>query len=124
MRKFHSLPLPEASHAVTVCSYAAQAQTAVEVVRVFEFELMYAVKVKGVRQSSEEAELSEEASRLATELLAEQALDTRGSSDHIQDEVSFSAGNPRVEHLTGKVHLYRQVSSDPFSHQLPVSSAP
>lgn len=85
---------------------------------------MYAVKVKGVRQSSEEAELSEEASRLATELLAEQALDTRGSSDHIQDEVSFSAGNPRVEHLTGKVHLYRQVSSDPFSHQLPVSSAP
>lgn len=84
---------------------------------------MYAIKVKGVRQSSEDAELSEEASRLAAELLAEQALDTRGSTDHIQDEVSFSVGNPRVEHLTGKVHLYRQVSSDPLGHQLPVSLA-
>lgn len=86
---------------------------------------MYAVKVN-VKQSPEDAELSEEASRLATELLSEQSLDTAGSSDHIQDAVSFSAGNPRVEHLTGKVHLYRQVSSDAFSHQrpqLPVSSA-
>ena len=86
---------------------------------------MYAVKVN-VKQSPEDAELSEEASRLATELLAEQSLDTAGSSDHIQDAVSFSAGNPRVEHLTGKVHLYRQVSSDAFSHQrpqLPVSFA-
>lgn len=84
---------------------------------------MYAVKVKGVRQSPEDAELSEEASRLASELLAEQALETRGSTDHIQDEVAFSVGNPRVEHLTGKVHLYRQVTSEPLSHQLPVSSA-
>lgn len=86
----------------------------------FDFERMYAVKVN-VKQRPEDIELSEEASRLATELLAEQSLDTAGSSDHIQDEVSFSAGNPRVEHVTGKVHLYRQVSSDPFSHQLPVS---
>ena len=83
---------------------------------------MYAVKVN-IKQSPEDAELSEEASRLATELLAEQALETAGSSDHIQDEVSFSAGNPRVEHLTGKVHLYRQVSPDGdgrHRHQLPV----
>ncbi|KAL3143980.1 hypothetical protein ABBQ32_003790 [Trebouxia sp. C0010 RCD-2024] len=84
----------------------------------FKFARMYAVKVN-VRQSPEDVELSEEASRLATELLAEQSLDTARSSDHIQDEVSFSAGNPRVEHVTGKVHLYRQVSSDPLNHQLP-----
>lgn len=83
---------------------------------------MYAVKVN-VRQSPEDIELSEEASRLAAELLAEQSLDTAPSSDHIQDAVSFSAGNPRVEHVTGKVHLYRQVSSEPLNHQLPVSSA-
>ena len=102
----------------------SRAQSSWAKLKSFEFEFMYAVKVRGVRQNSEEAELSEEASRLATELLAEQALDTRGSSDQVQDEVSFSVGNPRVEHLTGKVHLYRQVSSDPFNHQLPVSSAP
>lgn len=76
---------------------------------------MYAVKVN-VKQSIEDfffrqLKLSEEASRLATALLAEQTLEATGSSDHTQDAVSFSAGNPRVEHLTGKVHLYRQVSN-------------
>ncbi|KAA6419525.1 MAG: BRCA1-associated -like [Trebouxia sp. A1-2] len=76
---------------------------------------MYAVKVN-VKQSTEDADLSEEASRLATALLAEQVLEATGSSDHIQDAVSFSAGNPRVEHLTGKVHLYRQIS-DPEQAQ-------
>ncbi len=85
---------------------------------------MYAVKVN-VKQSIEDAELSEEASRLATALLAEQTLEATGSSDHIQDAVSFSAGNPRVEHLTGKVHLYRQISNPEQAqhrNQLPVSS--
>ncbi len=84
---------------------------------------MYAVKVN-VKQSTEDAELSEEASRLATALLAEQALEATGSSDHIQDAVSFSAGNPRVKHLTGKVHLYRQISNPEQAqqrNQLPVS---
>ena len=84
---------------------------------------MYAVKVN-VKQSAEDAQLSEKASRLASELLAEQTLETAGSSDHIQDAVSFSAGNPRVEHLTGKVHLYRQISSPEQiqdKNQLPVS---
>ena len=85
--------------------------------------IMYAVKVN-VKQSIEDAELSEEASRLATALLAEQTLEATGSSDHIQDAVSFSAGNPRVEHLTGKVHLYRQISNPEHTqhrNQLPVS---
>lgn len=83
---------------------------------------MYAVKVN-VRKTDEDAELSEEASRLATELLAEQVLEATGSSDHIQDAVAFSAGNPRVEHLTGKVHLYRQISTPEEAqkkNQLPV----
>ena len=85
---------------------------------------MYAVKVN-VRNNAEDAELSEEASRLASELLVEQSLEATGSSDHLQDEVSFSAGNPRVEHLTGKVHLYRQISTPEQAlqhrNQLPVS---
>ena len=33
---------------------------------------------------------------------------TRGEQDAEVDEVQVSAGNPRVEHLTGIVHLYRQ----------------
>lgn len=87
--------------------------------------IMYAVKVN-VKQSTEDADLSEEASRLATALLAEQVLEATGSSDHIQDAVSFSAGNPRVEHLTGKVHLYRQISDPEQAQQrkqLPVSNS-
>ena len=70
---------------------------------------MYAIKVN-VKNSATDVDLSEHASRLATELLAEQALEETGGSDHIQDAVSFSAGNPRVEHVIGKVHLYRQIS--------------
>jgi BRCA1-associated protein len=31
-----------------------------------------------------------------------------GEQDAEVDEVQVSAGNPRVEHLTGIVHLYRQ----------------
>ena len=85
---------------------------------------MYAVKVN-VRDNAEDAELSQEASRLASELLIEQSLEATASSDHLQDEVSFSAGNPRVEHLTGKVHLYRQISTPEQALQhrnkLPVS---
>lgn len=32
-------------------------------------------------------------------------------SDSPSDTIQFSAGNPRVEHITGLVHLYRQVPS-------------
>ncbi|DBA77623.1 hypothetical protein WJX77_012528 [Trebouxia sp. C0004] len=77
---------------------------------------MYAVKVN-VKQNTEDSELSEVASRLATALLVEQALEATGSSDHIQDAISFSAGNPRVEHLTGTVHLYRQISNSGQAQQ-------
>lgn len=30
------------------------------------------------------------------------------------DHVAFSAGNPRVEHLVGRVHLYRHLPPDPL----------
>ena len=84
---------------------------------------MYAVKIN-TSNSAHDAQLSDEASRLAAELLAEQAAELASNSDHIKETVAFSAGNPRVEHITGKVHLYRQVSKAQDSYvkpQLPVS---
>lgn len=86
---------------------------------------MYAVKIN-TSNTAHDAQLSEEASRLAAELLAEQAAELASNSDHIKETVAFSAGNPRVEHITGKVHLYRHVSKPQDSYaklQLPVSSA-
>jgi BRCA1-associated protein len=32
------------------------------------------------------------------------------------DQVAFSAGNPRVEHITGVVHLYRHIPADGGAH--------
>jgi hypothetical protein len=70
---------------------------------------MYAVRVSG---SSVDEALSAQASQLAEQLIAEQAGSSRSAApDADLSEVSFSAGNPRVEHLTGTVHLYRQVLS-------------
>ena len=86
---------------------------------------MYAVKIN-TSNTAHDAQLSEEASRLAAELLAEQAAELASNSDHIKETVAFSAGNPRVEHITGKVHLYRHVSKPLDSYakpQLPVSSS-
>ena len=42
-----------------------------------------------------------------------------------QDSIEFSAGNPRVEHITGTVHLYREIpeASLDVVPALPVSSA-
>lgn len=83
---------------------------------------MYAVKINS-SSTAHDAQLSEEASRLAAELLTEQAADLASSSDHTKEAVAFSAGNPRVEHITGTVHLYRQVSKAQDSYvkaQLPV----
>ncbi len=66
---------------------------------------MYAVRVSG---SSVDEALSAQASQLAEQLIAEQAGSSRSAApDADLSEVSFSAGNPRVEHLTGTVHLYR-----------------
>ena len=39
---------------------------------------------------------------------ASETLGTRSGQDAEVDEIQVSAGNPRVEHLTGIVHLYRQ----------------
>ena len=42
----------------------------------------------------------------------------------LQDTISVSSGNPRVEHTTGVVHLYRELDNDivaPMDHtKLPV----
>ena len=85
---------------------------------------MYAVRIEN-GNSLHDAQLSEEASRLAAQLLAEQAAELADSGDHVKETVAFSAGNPRVEHVTGKVHLYRQVTKAQDSYakaELPVST--
>ncbi len=52
-----------------------------------------------------------------------------GGSEQCRDEaedvecVQFSAGNPRVEHITGLVHLYRRQVSVPVDPQSPSSSS-
>ena len=58
---------------------------------------MYAAKVKVQGQQSTEA--------------AREPLESGGLPDtqRADDSISFSAGNPRVEHITGVVHLFRQV---------------
>ena len=58
---------------------------------------MYAAKVKVQGQQSTQA--------------AREPVDSEGVPDTqiADDSISFSAGNPRVEHITGVVHLFRQV---------------
>lgn len=72
---------------------------------------MYAVKVK--LQGSQPAE--------------EATPDTASPSAHAAEErddvISFSAGNPRVEHVTGVVHLFRHVPNGPDA-ATPASSLP
>ncbi len=40
------------------------------------------------------------------------SLDTKPLWLRFLDQVAFTAGNPRVEHITGVVHLYRDVPAD------------
>ena len=67
-----------------------------------------------VTGSSVDEALSAQASRLAEQLISDQGLSGEGRlplSDADLGEINFSVGNPCVEHLTGTVHLYRQVLS-------------
>ena len=67
-----------------------------------------------VTGSSVDEALSAQASRLAEQLISDRGLVVEGRqpvSDADLGEIKFSAGNPCVEHLTGTVHLYRQVLS-------------
>lgn len=71
---------------------------------------MYALKVQVRKRTAAEEEISEEASRLANELRLEQAAEEAASSIDVEGKsIEFTAGNPRVEHITGVVHLYRNV---------------
>lgn len=63
---------------------------------------MYAAKVKlGIGPDSH-------ANREASD---QSEMSTSGSNDRIET-LAFSAGNPRVEHITGIVHLYREVPAN------------
>ncbi|KAL6771738.1 hypothetical protein ACKKBG_A27625 [Auxenochlorella protothecoides x Auxenochlorella symbiontica] len=65
---------------------------------------MYSVKVTGTSGPGEPASSKQQA------LLAEDSgvgTSSGALSEDVQDLVPFSAGNPRVEHLTGTVRLYR-----------------
>ena len=67
-----------------------------------------------VTGSSVDEALSAQASRLAEQLISDQGLAVEGRlpvADADLGEINFSVGNPCVEHLTGTVHLYRQVLS-------------
>ena len=67
-----------------------------------------------VTGSNVDEALSAQASRLAEQLISDQGLNGEGRlpmPDADLGEVNFSVGNPCVEHLTGTVHLYRQVLS-------------
>lgn len=75
---------------------------------------MYALKVKLGSSIKIEDEISEEASRLADALLKEQQRTCDRDEDDAAvlpegDSLDFSAGNPRVEHITGVIHLFRMV---------------
>ena len=72
---------------------------------------MYAVRVVTGADAGADEDLREVASRLARDLMQERAAEARAADGGrgFADEIGFSAGNPRVEHLTGVVHLYRRI---------------
>lgn len=82
---------------------------------------MYAVKVEVKNRGTG---VSNTASSSAASLPAS-VLDAGQSSNADIEEIQVSVGNPRVEHLTGIVHLYRQThgrdEAGPFSAKLPVT---
>ena len=60
---------------------------------------MYALKV----------EVSREASTSAQAEPSGPTLTPSSESAHKTETIQVSAGNPRVEHITGLIHLYRQL---------------
>ena len=78
---------------------------------------MFALKVELRNREKDSAH------QLASDALLEPSAETL--SDFSQDTIPVSAGNPRVEHTTGLVHLYREfedeVVGQPDHFHLPVS---
>lgn len=67
--------------------------------------MSYSLKVEVQSRTSSRAETASEAGpSLPRTASAASAVDLAS------DSIAFSAGNPRVEHLTGAVHLYRDVA--------------
>lgn len=66
---------------------------------------MYSLKVSNIEVNEE---LKEEASQLADALAQNGVQEPDAPLDDVLD---FSAGNPRVEHVTGSIHLYRSMPS-------------
>lgn len=66
---------------------------------------MYSLKV---RRTEEQEKTS------ATSATVDETSDTCASGrTSVVDQLDFSAGNPRVEHVTGVVHLYRELDDVP-----------
>ena len=75
---------------------------------------MHAVRVQRNKKSKAQDEvLTAEVSKLAEPFLKIPA------EDEMSDSVGFSAGNPRVEHITGVVHLFRHIP--PGAEDAPVA---
>lgn len=66
---------------------------------------MYSLKVSNIEVDEEEA------NHLADALVKSKVQEPDGPQGEA-DVLDFSAGNPRVEHVTGSIHLYRAMPSD------------
>lgn len=80
---------------------------------------MYSLKVRGVVQKNDaspfdKVDPSDEEKCSSSQQASPQTASPRGTANASGevDQLSFSAGNPRVEHLTGVVHLYRHLTED------------
>jgi hypothetical protein len=51
----------------------------------------------------------------------ENAEAKQGDAGDSTESIAFSAGNPRVEHITGVVHLYRDLSENASDEAAPSS---
>ena len=75
---------------------------------------MYAAKVRLGLDG-----LKDGASELQSKDGHEENDDAENLSEPWSDSIEFTAGNPRVEHVTGTVHLYRQIPESSQHDVLP-----
>ena len=83
---------------------------------------MYSLKVRGVVQTEDKTPqkgASKEGAGSSAQASPSSAVDadpliesSAAAAAGEVDQLSFSAGNPRVEHITGLVHLYRHITED------------
>jgi BRCA1-associated protein len=94
---------------------------------------MYSLKVRGVRSNPPSDAATSSAQASPRPCPTDAAPNATSVDTETVDQVSFSAGNPRVEHITGVVHLYRhtadntqlaQSSEDPPPPNMVASASP